>query len=198
MARLFLAAFAVFAVVDWLAVARGAKRLEYVAKPAALAALVGYAASGAASAWLMVALSLSLAGDVFLMLPADLFLAGLGAFFLAHLAYVASFQASVGARLACWIVLTAIASPIASQVLRAVAGSGLRVAVALYMLVLTLMVASAVASGSVVAAAGAVLFLGSDSLIAWNRFVRPVPAAEPLIMVTYHLGQLGLVSALRA
>ena len=42
-----------------------------------------------------------------------------------------------------------------------------------------------------------VLFFGSDAVIAWNRFVRPFAWAQLVIMVTYHLGQLALVTALR-
>src|SRR5437764_844201 len=47
-----------------------------------------------------------------------------------------------------------------------------------------------------VAGAGAALFAGSDSMIAWNRFVRPFPWAAVGIMVTYHLGQAALVASL--
>ena len=84
---------AALAVGDWLAVARGNKRLEYVCKPGALAALIGVAlaldpAHGDVRAWFVLALALSLAGDIFLMLPSDRFVAGLAAFLLAHVAYV--------------------------------------------------------------------------------------------------------------
>jgi len=70
---------------DWLAVARDDKRLEYVCKPGALAALIGVAvtldpAHGDVRAWFVLALALSLAGDVFLMLPSDRFVAGLASF----------------------------------------------------------------------------------------------------------------------
>jgi uncharacterized membrane protein YhhN len=70
-----------------------------------------------------------------------------------------------------------------------------RGAVLAYMLTIGLMVGSALASGSAAATAGALLFFGSDFMIAWNRFVRPMPWAQPAIMVTYHLGQLGLTTA---
>ena len=70
--------------------------------------------------------------------------------------------------------------------------------VSAYMLVIAAMVASAVASGNVVAAVGAVAFAGSDSLIAWNRFVRPLAGAGVVIMVTYHLGQILLTLSLLA
>ena len=65
-----------------------------------------------------------------------------------------------------------------------------------YIAVIAAMLASALASGNVVAAVGAALFVASDSMIAWNRFVRPFAAADVAIMVTYHLGQAGLVLSL--
>jgi uncharacterized membrane protein YhhN len=58
------------------------------------------------------------------------------------------------------------------------------------------MLATALATGNVVAAAGAALFVASDTMIAWNRFVRPLPMADVGIMVTYHLGQAALVLSL--
>jgi uncharacterized membrane protein YhhN len=194
-----LAAFALFAVTDWVAVARGATRLEYAAKPAALAALLVYACTGPApSAWLLAALSLSLLGDVALMLPGDRFVAGLGAFLLAHVAYVVAFEATPAARGAWLAVVLVLASPLAWRILRRVGDRSLRLAVGVYMTVISLMVASALASGSLLAAAGALLFFASDASIAWNRFVRPFPWAEPVIMATYHAGQLALATALRA
>ncbi|MEA2433434.1 MAG: hypothetical protein QOG54_891 [Actinomycetota bacterium] len=43
---------------------------------------------------------------------------------------------------------------------------------------------------------GAVLFMGSDALIGWTRFVRPIRWAPVAIIVTYHLAQVFLVLAL--
>ena len=199
MAIASLIGFVVFAVVDWVAVARRAKRVEYAAKPAVLVALLIYAATGpAASPWLLAALVLSLCGDVALMLPADLFVVGLAAFLLAHVAYIIDFEATVSAR-ALWLaIVLAVASPLARRIIRCVGDASLRVPVGVYMVVISLMVASAAASGSALAAAGAVLFFSSDAVIAWNRFVRPFAWAQPVIMVTYHVCQLALVAALRA
>ena len=198
MSSISLAAFVILAATDWLAVARGWKPLEYFAKPATLAALLVYAASGdAASVWLLLALGFSLLGDVFLMLPADLFLAGLTAFLIAHVAYILDFNVSVTARLVCLVITLAAASPLAVRVMRAIDDVALRSAVALYMGIIALMVASAFASGNVLAAVGATLFFVSDALIAWDRFVTPRTWARIAIIITYHLGQLGLATALR-
>jgi uncharacterized membrane protein YhhN len=41
---------------------------------------------------------------------------------------------------------------------------------------------------------GAALFFFSDVLLAWNKFVRPVKNGRLLNMVSYHLGQIALIS----
>jgi uncharacterized membrane protein YhhN len=191
-------AFAVFAVANWVAVARGDKQLEYLTKPATLVALTIWAATGDdVSPWLIAALALSLLGDVYLMLPTDVFTAGLGAFLLAHVAYVFDFDVSIGSRLLWFVVALTAMSPFAIRIVRAVANSTLRLGVIAYMAVIALMVGSALASGSFAAQVGGLLFMVSDTILGWNRFVRPLSWARPAIMVTYHLGQLGLAYALR-
>jgi uncharacterized membrane protein YhhN len=62
--------------------------------------------------------------------------------------------------------------------------------------VISLMVASAIGTGHLLAVAGAASFYASDALIAWNRFVRGTAHAGVAIMVTYHLAQMGLVLSL--
>lgn len=81
-----LAAASIFAVGDWVARLRHDTRLEYVCKPAVLAALIGVAVTLSPAAglgprrwWFVAALAFSLVGDVALMLPTDLFVAGLAA-----------------------------------------------------------------------------------------------------------------------
>jgi uncharacterized membrane protein YhhN len=64
------------------------------------------------------------------------------------------------------------------------------------MLVISAMVVSAIGTGHAVAIVGAGLFYASDSLIAWNRFVRETTHGRLSIIVTYHLAQVGLVLSL--
>jgi len=193
-----LLACAIAALADWIAVAREWRRLEWVAKPATLALLLLWAGLGPASSWpLLAALTFSLLGDVYLMLPADLFLPGLLAFLLGHIAYVAAFDATPLARGIWFAIVLALSAPLSLRLLRATPGTALRVAVGVYMVVIALMVGSAIASGALLAAAGAVLFMASDSMIALNRFVSPFAGARLTIIVTYHLGQLLLAWALR-
>jgi uncharacterized membrane protein YhhN len=199
METISLLAFFVFAGLDWYAVSLPTRTLEYVAKPAALAALIVFASTGpAASPLLIAALCLGLLGDVYLMLPVDLFLPGLGAFLVGHLAYIADFDASVGWRLVWFAVMVAATYPVSRRIVKAVSDGTLRVAIMVYLGVISFMAASAIASGSFAAAIGAVLFVASDAIIAWDRFVGQKSWARVAIIVTYHLGQLGIVYALRA
>jgi uncharacterized membrane protein YhhN len=201
---------AVFAIGNWIAVAYGHRALEYVCKPATLTALIAAAllldpAAGADTrrAWFVFALLCSLAGDVFLMLDdiADLFVAGLAAFLVAHLCYSAGFltaSPSPPAVLLALVLVAIVVTPIARRVLQAVTEHepALHLPVTGYIVVISAMLVLALATGNVIAAIGAALFVASDSMIAWNRFVRAFPAAGVAIMVTYHLGQAGLVLSL--
>ena len=98
------------------------------------------------------------------------------------------------------MVVAALVAPLGRRILTSIARARqpreLRFAVAAYMAVISAMLATALATGNVLAAAGAVLFVASDSMIAWDRFVRPFAWAPVAIMVTYHLGQAGLVASL--
>lgn len=202
-----LAIAAVFAVGNWWSRLRDDRTLQYVTKPAALGALVAVVVlldptDPARRVWFVAALVCGLAGDVFLMLPSDRFVAGLAAFLVGHLLYVAGFMTdppSLGAAAISLLVVAAAVVPVAARLMRALregGHTGLTGPVAAYMVVIGAMWASALASGSPLAGAGGGLFVASDSLIAWDRFVRPLRWAGVTIMVTYHLGQAGLAFSL--
>jgi uncharacterized membrane protein YhhN len=211
-AWVLLALAAVFAAGDWVAVARASKPLEYVCKPATTALLVGVAATldpvhSDTRAWFVAALVLALAGDVFLMLPGDRFVPGLGSFLLAQLAFAVGFSlhgGSAGEYLLGVLIVLLVGVPLVVRFVRALlrAGDGaLAGPVIAYFLAISAMVVSAIAGGNADAITGAGLFLVSDSLIAETRFVplsrvgasRVTPVA---IMVTYHLALAALVVSL--
>ncbi len=206
-ALVLLLAAGMCAVGDWVARARKNAPLEYLCKPATLAALIGAAVllapahdAGGRRVWFVAALACSLAGDVLLMLPTDRFVAGLAAFLVGHLCYVAGFWADGPSGIAFVVasaVVVVVVVPLGRRILGAIGGRrGLRGPVALYMVVISAMLATALATGNVLAGIGATLFVSSDAMIAWNRFVRPLRSADVGIMVTYHLGQAGLVLSL--
>ena len=196
-----------FAVVDWYAVARQRRRLEYVCKPAATLALLATAIAldpvhPTTRAWFCVALAFCALGDVFLMLPRDAFVPGLAAFLVAQLCITvgnALLVTSWLALLVSAIVVSLVAVPLAVRYLRALARSdaeGLALPVLAYMGAITAMVVTAASSGVVLAAVGAALFFASDTLIAETRFVGPRSGAPVAIMVTYHLALAALVLSL--
>jgi len=97
-AWMLLAATALVAAADWFAVATSRRTLEYFAKPAVMVGLMAVAAtvepvSQVERLFFVAALALVLLSDVFLMLPRDMFLAGLVAAFVEHLAYIGGFRA---------------------------------------------------------------------------------------------------------
>lgn len=207
LAFLLLAFALVVAVANWIAVAQGTKALEYLAKPLTMVLLIGATLAldpidPAVRAWFVAALVLSLAGDIFLMLPQDLFVFGLGAFLLGHIAYVVGMHVDgvSGPRFLVGIVVVMAAlAVVGTMILRGVRAGpdpGLAGPVVAYMFVISAMVASAIGTGHVAGIAGATSFYVSDSLIAWNRFLRETPYARVSIMVTYHLAQGALVLSL--
>jgi alkenylglycerophosphocholine/alkenylglycerophosphoethanolamine hydrolase len=213
---ILLAGAAVAAVTDWVAVATSKHRLEYLAKPAVLAALVAAAAVIPAGAtdladrrwWFVGALVCCLVGDVLLMLPRDLFVPGLAAFLAGHVLFIvgllhppagAPFSFSpAGLVVAAAAVVAAEVGPgvvLVRSLLRD--GHGQLVGpVACYMAAIGTLVVLATNVGVLAAAVGAVLFLVSDTVLALNRFVRPVPRGQLVVHVTYHLAQGLLVLSL--
>jgi uncharacterized membrane protein YhhN len=206
-AWVFLGVAGLFAVGDWIAVHRDARRLEYVCKPMATAAFVGCAltldpALTDRRSWFVAALILCLVGDVFLMLPGDRFIAGLGSFLLAQLTFAAEFAVDAGTTGAYALgaaVVLALGALLAVRFVGALRRSGrsaLVVPVIAYLVAIGAMAASAVGSGNGWAIAGALCFFASDALIAETRFVGERPHARVVIMITYHAALALLVVSL--
>ena len=197
---------AAFAIGNWTAVARGSKSLEYLCKPATMVALLVVALAvepeiDGRRTWFVVALALSLAGDVFLMLPGDLFVPGLGSFLLAHVAYVVGLVAAgldpLGV-LAGLVLVAAAFAVVGTRLLRGIRrrDPAMALPVVAYMAAISAMVVCAVGTGDGVAIAGALSFYASDSLIGWGRFVAGGDGNRLAVMVTYHVGQALLVLSL--
>jgi len=206
-ARVLFAGAIAFAVTDWVAVVRGKQRLRWVAKPAVIVLLIGVVAllqrsSGPERAAFAGALLFCLAGDLLLLAGDRWFRAGLADFLVAHLAYGTGFLVggvNRGLLVSAAVAVAIVSLGFGSRVLLAILQSGSRRMagpVAAYVVAISAMLTLAAASGKPTAVAGAVLFYASDGLIAWNRFVRPLPWSPLPVMVTYHLGQLGLVLSL--
>ncbi len=176
---------------------------HYVAKPLATLAVLLLAATSTDPVStryrraITAGLALSLVGDVLLMLPADLFAAGLGAFLLAHLCYLTAFlsESRALARRSALIGYSLVALALLLAVYPSLPAA-LRLPVVLYVVVITLMaVQSAVwmldapSSASRRAAIGAAWFLVSDATLAIDRFRADVPFRSLIVLGTYYLAQ---------
>jgi uncharacterized membrane protein YhhN len=97
------------------------------------------------------------------------------------------------------VAVVAVEAVPGTVLLRSLAAGGDRTLippVCVYIAAIVTMVVLAVNVGVAAAAVGATLFLVSDTLLAWNRFVRPVGYGPVVIHVTYHLAQGLLVLSL--
>ncbi|NDP40565.1 MAG: lysoplasmalogenase [Rhodoferax sp.] len=156
--------------------------------------------------YLMAALAASLAGDVFLMLPGNYFIPGLASFLVAHLFYIALFRQGVPwfpSRRALGLTL-GLGGAMYAWVWGGLTDPVLRVAVAAYVSVIALMVAQAIGRALVLRDAsaravglGACVFMLSDSLIAINRFVQPLPLVSLWVLASYYTAQVLIVRHVR-
>jgi uncharacterized membrane protein YhhN len=166
-----------------------------------LAALVLLHVSGTQGKLLFLALLFSAAGDAALGLNdvygGMYFVIGLGLFLVAQLLYVGAFAMGFElnrSRTAIAAIVVAY-SLILAWLLRPGLGE-MALPVFAYIVVITTMAVLAVlrADGTHLAI-GALVFMLSDSLIAINRFLTPVPAARFLIIVTYFFAQYMITRA---
>jgi alkenylglycerophosphocholine hydrolase len=210
-AYLLLALAGLAAVIDWWSVHTDRLGVEFLAKPAVIICLIGVAlaievepggASNTERGIIIAALGASLVGDVVLMTPDARFEAGLAAFLVAHLFYIAALAPdfAIGPGVVAGGVVVALGFGIVPQLLGAVRphGRAITAAVAAYILVVATMGVVAAATAVVVTGIGGALFITSDALLGWGRFVRPAPGGRTLVHATYHLGQAGIVLWLAA
>jgi uncharacterized membrane protein YhhN len=220
----FFILFFAIAILDWVAVAKNLKRIEYFAKPAAMVLLL------ILLLFLLVTMGLrslplfcfalgiffSLAGDVFLMLSYARFsdrwfIPGLAAFLLAHVAYITGLNIPLPQVSPLWsvgiaLVLALTAARVLRRIISGILQKGLKrmvVPVGLYGVVITLMLLAAFLtlynpdwnlSAAGLVALGATLFYFSDIILAWNKFVKPIKNGRLVNMILYHLGQFALVA----
>jgi len=215
----------VLAILDWVAAEKKLKLLEYIAKPATMLALLWWmwqsTGLGGEMLWFTIGVVFCLAGDVFLMLPFNMFIFGLLSFLIGHIAYIIGLNnAPPFINLMGMIMILLIRYPLAIAAaviliiylvwlypklaggLKTGGKSGLRLPVLIYSLVISLMVYSAFITwhrpawphtAALSACIGAVLFYASDSMLAWDRFLKPLSHARLKVMTTYHLGQIGII-----
>ncbi len=210
---LFVQIAAGLAVLNWVALVVKWKWLEYIAKPATMLALMafvwrlrpGLIVHGNIN-WLLLALIFSLAGDVLLMIPRNLFLPGLISFLLAHVAYIFALSVALPPFDLAVLLVIVMVGATSYQIYRRVTASlersgqiAMKIPALFYSLVISVMVIFAlltlVSNGienyrALLLSAGALLFYISDTWIAWDRFVELLKFRDLRVMISYQLAQI--------
>ncbi|MET0331938.1 MAG: lysoplasmalogenase [Dyella sp.] len=189
--------------------------LHWLCKPVAtgLILLLAWRALPAVSTryrrWVMAGIGVSLLGDIWLMLPGDFFVLGLLSFLCAHGCFIAALLSDTrwnAQPLALALCLGYAA--LAVTVIWPGLGSSLHLPVIVYVLVLATMAGLALtralvyrhtlmARPAALAAAGALIFLLSDSLLAWHRFRAPLPWSALWVLTTYYYALWLLAASVR-
>jgi uncharacterized membrane protein YhhN len=188
---------------------RGPRQQIYMFKPLTmvfilLIAFLGQAASPFYKYMIITGLLFSLAGDIFLMLPTDRFVAGLVAFLLAHLFYIAAFASEISA-LIWWPLIPFVIYGIVIYIILASSLGKLKVPVLIYVVVILIMAWLAWErwiktgqDGALLASIGAVLFIISDTILALDRFRGTFKLARASNLTTYFAAQLLIAGSIGA
>jgi len=158
---------------------------------------------------IITGLLLSMLGDILLEASSATFIFGLVAFLLGHVAYIVAFTRD-SRQLFPWRALLAYGYGIIIFILFATKGDlgDMMIPILLYVIIITTMLWRAASRVGVAAISafsakagliGAILFTFSDTLIAMNMFVwaLPQPWTRFTIIITYWLGQLGIMLSAR-
>jgi len=171
----------------------------FVFKPLTTALILGIVLARALpnissyAALVLAAMVFCLAGDIFLMLPDEWFVAGLSSFLVGHLFLIAAFVLG-GLRPTWWFALLFCSLAITMyRVFSPYLGS-MKLPVAIYVVVISVMVwlawealVSNRDGGRLLAALGATFFMISDSALALNRFRLKFRGADLVVLGTYWL-----------
>lgn len=154
---------------------------------------------------ILFGLLLSTLGDVFLMLPGDWFVFGLGSFLCAHIAYLVGLTRRAPWFAAVWPypAYAALAAVVLSVLWPHLPGE-LRVPVIVYVVVLAAMAAQAAAvwrcrpsRATALAALGGAFFVASDATLAIDRFAAPFAASSLAVLATYWIAQTLIALSVR-
>jgi uncharacterized membrane protein YhhN len=201
------------AILDWIAIAKGWRQVGYFTKPGVMIFLLVWVGTqgGFHGPMLLFSLGLlsSLAGDIFLMLPHEQFIAGLVCFLIAHISYTIGFAYPTPLVNFPVVIVALVILLVDVQLYRRIAegsdraGQGaMKLPVLFYSIVISLMLLSALAtfvrpewrfSEAALVSVGALLFFISDIVLAWNKFVAAIPRGRLYIRIAYHLGQFGII-----
>lgn len=141
---------------------------------------------------IITALILSLAGDIFIMLPNDKFVQGIAAFFIAHMLFILAFVTDIGLSFNwIWLIPLLIYAIIFLKLILPKTGK-LKIPVLVYTIVIVSFLWQAIGRNGIAmsdsskyALFGAILFVASDSILAYTRFFKEYKISSFLIHSTY-------------
>ena len=170
------------------------RTLVYITKPLLMPILMFIAyQEGVKNKWLYIALLFSFGGDVFLMFSGlNYFLLGLSSFLLAHVFYIVLFVPQAKFSFLPIVAFGVVTAGYLTFLYPHIA-SDFRIPVIAYCVVITLMGIVAASRNKSASygyiLAGAILFIISDSLIAYNKFYTALENDALLVMTTYGAAQ---------
>lgn len=145
---------------------------------------------------IIAGLLFSMLGDILLMLPVDLFIAGLVSFLIAQLIYTYAFRTGRPLRFNFITILLLLIYGVLIYIILLPGLKGMAVPVAAYIVVILTMAWQAWdqwdqvrTRWALLAFTGAVLFVISDSILALNKFGEPFLTARALTLGTYFAAQ---------
>ncbi len=197
----FILSIVVSAVVAIITDSRNQKFLAYFFRPFTIMLMIGLLIETRPSSFyrnaIAVGLGLCLLGEAMMMLKKKRFLTGL-AFFLGALAvFTVAFYSRVTREFLSWPVIPLVLLAAVVLFLTWPGTKRQRVPVLFYLLALLTMVRVGLeqphqlaGTGPWLAAAGSLLFLVSDTLLALDRFWRPFRGAQIAILSTFYSGLL--------
>ncbi|MBP2257727.1 lysoplasmalogenase [Virgibacillus alimentarius] len=147
---------------------------------------------------LLIGLGFSMVGDGTL----HWFIVGLSAFLIGHLCYIGAFWKQFQfswQRATSLIPLLIFSAMIGSQFVDGLKQSGnqeLIIPVIFYILAIMMMCWLAMMTRNIWAMIGSILFVISDSILAWNKFVAQVAYEDVLVMMTYYAAQFFIAHSL--
>ena len=189
--------------------------LHWIAKPLATLLILHKAWQGRPEVsatyrrWIGIGMVFSLVGDILLMLPVDAFVAGLVAFLLGHLCFIRALVSDTRFAARPIALLVCLAYGLLNLwALWPTLPGALHLPVVVYVVVLASMGGQAAARAWVHgddplagaaqwAAGGALLFMLSDTLLAWNRFRFAIPLSALWVLATYYAAMWCLARSVR-
>jgi uncharacterized membrane protein YhhN len=183
--------------------AKGRRPLFRVLKPLTMILVIAMALTARApvpaayKTLILAGLLFSLAGDIALMFPEKWFTAGLVSFLAAHVFYILAFKPDPGRPIPAGLFFPFIIFGLLMFRVLAPKLGPMKLPVLVYIAAITVMAAFAAGrfvdgggTRPLLAFAGAVLFLISDSVLAYDRFAKKIGPAQAIILGTYFPAQL--------